>query len=593
MAIDRRQFLRSTVGGAGAVLLSHPAEKQDELTAEFALASADETTLLNPTDPFTSEVGQPGWRGRPTSNLVERARMTLEGALTQHIDDDGLPYFSYVVNYATGEVSVPAEHSRWDHISQTGRSVNAILCARDMTGDWRTGVENEHKIRKVMLSDFGDDGFNYDDTGVAMQHDQNRVLLGLTNWHEHTGGSEERKTLRSYGDKLVEAMVRTARKKGESWSMPGMFYSPAKGFWDDARTPGKHGRTIMPLVRYTKATGYEVALKLAERYANHVLGISDTFHFDRSGHFKGFGDEATHVHSVGATVSGLIMLGVELDRKELVETGRAIYEYGLKSISTDFGWMVESNPKTPTSRRNPKLRQTTCEGCCITDLIECAIYLARAGYPQYWGEAERYLRNHLFENQMTTVDWVKSQGTHDMQARMLGSFSARSSPNRLFDLYHPSGPIGCCNTANLRALHLAWKHGLERDGNKFYANLLFDRETDFAKLETGLPERGHLRVTIKADGDLYLRIPDWARHTVRYQPEATRDYASWVGPYQKIPGCKRGQKIVADFPLRRQRTEWLERLLGITYQTEWLGDTVVSISPPGNCFPLYERNYLL
>jgi hypothetical protein len=37
----------------------------------------------------------------------------------------------------------------------------------------------------------------------------------------------------------------------------------------------------------------------------------------------------------------------------------------------------------------------------------------------------------------------------------------------------------------------------------------------------------------------------------------------------------------------------LHSIMGITYRSEWLGDTVVSISPRGNCFPLYERTYLL
>jgi hypothetical protein len=554
-----------------------------------------EATLFDPTAPFTSSIGQPGWRGRVGMDLVERARLALTGTLTNHVRENGLPYFDVVINYATGKVSLPSKGTGWDHISQTGRSVNAILCARDMTGDWNTGVENEAKIRKVLLADFHEDGFNYSDDDTAMMHDQNRTLLALTNWFLHSEGEHDRRVARKYGDKLVAAFIRTARKQSDAWSMPGAYYSPQRGFYDLVRAPGNHGRTIMPLVYYARATGNSDALMLASHYANHVFNVSDSFRFDKLGNFRGFGDEAQHVHSTGATVSGLVLLGTELKQRDMVERGRAIYEYGLKAIGNNFGWIPESNPLTPSNRsKRPMLRQTTCEGCCITDYIEAAICLAQAGYGEYWAEAERYLRNHLMESQMTTADWVKSAGPVDMRPRILGGFSARSSPDRMFDLYHPSGPIGCCNAAGVRALHLAWKHGLEHRSDGVHVNLLFDRETSFAKVRTSLPARGEVTVTMKTGGDLYVRIPDWARHAVAFEPVTTATAASWQhGSFCRIADLQPSATVTLRFPLRQIQDEWLQPTMGISYRTEWLGDTVVAVHPPGNCFPLYERKYLL
>jgi hypothetical protein len=188
---------------------------------------------------------------------------------------------------------------------------------------------------------------------------------------------------------------------------------------------------------------------------------------------------------------------------------------------------------------------------------------------------------------------VKSKGPVDMQPRVLGSSSARSSPNRLFDLFHPSGPIGCCSEAMVRALHLAWKYALEETQGGVSANLLFDRDTPFARLETGLPSKGQVRVMMKRDGDLNIRVPEWARPTVSYQPPEIAASASWKGPFQRLPALKKGQTIEMTFPLLRSSREWKHAIMGITYRSEWLGDTVVSISPRGNCFPLYERTYLL
>lgn len=590
--LTRRRLLATAAGFTAAGLWAQERPRPGGI-AEFGPQRPGETQLLDPTAPYASSVGQPGWRGRAPDDLVARARLSLEGTLTNHVRENGVPYFDVVIDYATGEVELPSKGTTWDRTSQTGRSVNAILCARDMTRDWKTGVENEAKIRRVLLGDFRDDGFNYMENGVAMMHDQNRALLGLTNWYLHSEGERERERLRQYGDRLVAAFIRTAWKKGDAWGMQGMYYSPEKGFYDTARAPGTYGRTIMPLIAYARATGNRDALMLAERYASGVLHVSDSFRFDEAGNFKGFGDESPHVHSVGATVAGLVLLGTELGRRDLVERSRTLYEHGLKVIGNDFGWIPESNPDTPSNRARRMLRQTTCEGCCVTDYIESAIYLARAGYPEYWAEAERYVRNHLFESQMTNAAWVKSKGPADMAARVLGSSSARSSPNRLFDLFHSSGPIGCCNAALVRGLHLAWKHALEEAGDAVWVNLLFDRDTPFARVETGLPARGSVRVTLKRDADLYLRVPEWARAAISHRPVELAASASWKGPFQRFPGLKRGQTVDMSFPLLRSTREWPHKLVGITYRTEWLGDTVVSISPRGNCFPLYERTFLL
>ena len=590
--LTRRKLLAAAAGSTTARLWAQERPRPAGI-AEFGPQNPGEAQLLDPTAPYASSVGQPGWRGRAPDDLVARARLALEGTLTNHVRENGVPYFDVVINYANGEVSLPSTGTTWDRTSQTGRSVNAILCARDMTGDWKTGVENEAKIRRVLLADFRDDGFNYMENKVAMMHDQNRALLGLTNWYLHSEDERERNKLRQYGDRLVTAFIRTAWKKGDAWGMQGMYYSPEKGFYDTARAPGTYGRTIMPLIVYFRATGNRDALMLAERYASGVLQVSDSFRFDEAGNFKTFGDESPHVHSVGATVAGLVLLGTELGRRDLIERGRTLYEHGLKVIGNEFGWIPESNPDTPSNRARRMLRQTTCEGCCVTDYIESAIYLARAGYPEYWAEAERYVRNHLFESQITTASWVKSKGPVDMAARVLGSSSARSSPNRLFDLFHPSGPIGCCNAALVRALHLAWKHGLEEAGNAVWVNLLFDRDTPFARVESGLPRRGGIRVTLKRDADLYVRVPEWARAAISHQPVELAAAVAWKGPFQRFPGLKRGQTVDMSFPLLRSTREWPHKLLGITYKTEWLGDTVVSISPRGNCFPLYERTFLL
>ena len=47
------------------------------------------------------------------------------------------------------------------------------------------------------------------------------------------------------------------------------------------------------------------------------------------------------------------------------------------------------------------------ELCEVADMIAIAIRLSEAGAGDYWDDADRWIRNHFFENQMLSADWAK------------------------------------------------------------------------------------------------------------------------------------------------------------------------------------------
>jgi hypothetical protein len=107
------------------------------------------------------------------------------------------------------------------------------------------------------------------------------------------------------------------------------------------------------------------------------------------------------------------------------------------------------------------------------DAIGCAIALAEAGYTEYWQVAERFLRNHLVESQLTDTSWIHQLETKERDIprrktfyrvgdRLRGAFAGYAAPN---DFVY-SGVKGrghimdvqtCCVASGARGLYYGWR----------------------------------------------------------------------------------------------------------------------------------------
>jgi len=58
--------------------------------------------------------------------------------------------------------------------------------------------------------------------------------------------------------------------------------------------------------------------------------------------------------------------------------------------------------------------------------------------------------------------------------------------------------------------------------------------------------------------------------------------------FAELANVSAGSTIVCRFPVRKFTTQ--EEVLGTQYTADWVGDTVVGISPAGSRVPLYRRN---
>ncbi len=277
----------------------------------------------------------------------------------------------------------------------------------------------------------------------------------------------------------------------------------------------------------------------------------------------------------------------------MVRWAQAVYRFAC-TIGTRFGWFPEF------------VGQHACETCGITDMIDVAIQLARSGRHEYWGDAERFGRNHLVESQFIDAAWerqvpkrtsseaadfiaacpppqLKREGVRDV---LPGAFSGGSAPNSVVDTRRGHWWMGCCNAHGVHGLFLLWHHAVRATRTAVRVNMLFDRSTPWADVRSHIPTEGTVEVVMRQGGSLSVRTPDDVASD-EVAVEAPGRW-SWNDGYVHVGGLAPGQVVTVRFPLREHDEN--VGVLEDEYLVSWRGDTVMAIDPPGRVGPLYRRH---
>lgn len=464
----------------------------------------------------------------------------------------------------------------WGYGDVTGRMVDAFVLARQALGEDEAPPE-EQRTRAFLLSLFdARDGLSYRPKPLPMAHlfDQSSVLFGMVSWLLESASSKVAEHL----ERLVNGLWSIAAKEGDYCFYPLEAHAP--GGWNrdylvpigldpfSAADPcHEGGRQILPLVKYHELVGSANALSLARglaRYLMHHAGV-----FEEDGSYRERRTRvAGHVHSRLAAACGVLRLGVALGEQNLVDWARQVFDWTLQNLCTTFGWVPESAHRF----------ERGSEGCAIADAIEIAINLATAGFHSYWNVVERFARNHLLEDQHPAS----------------GGFSCHSMPNDY--CWNNNGVMeeevsGCCSPAGVRALFLVQDHIVSRKGDRVAVNLALNRITPRVEVRSLLPHQGEVRVKVRDASVLAVRIPDWvekSRTEVLANGKLAR--SSWEGCFAVLSGLRKGDTVVVRYPVRRLRLT--DSVFGRSFEASWRGDTVIGISPPGDCHPLYRREEL-
>ncbi len=322
------------------------------------------------------------------------------------------------------------------------------------------------------------------------------------------------------------------------------------------------------------------AIDLARRFAD--VNIAKTFTPE------GTLTEAagTHLHSTVGTVTSILDLGLTTGEKRYLDIGRKLYDVGLATWRTSWGWAKESRRHSPGRG----------EANNIGDYIEAALALAAGGWPEYYRDADVFIRNALLASQVLNTDWIVQADKPDtanevysrIRRRAYGAF-AFTTPNG-YHSYNTDLMDGA-----LRALCRAQSQIIRARGNRLVVNLLFGTDTPHVRVRSRLPVEGRVEVCTRRPCFLALRLSDAvARETVRVNvggrsiPPKTREGLVLLGPLEAETQAR------MTFDLPRRRTQEKAPGWAPEFVVDWRGDTVVGMQPaqgPIRLFPPIPRSH--
>ena len=281
-----------------------------------------------------------------------------------------------------------------------------------------------------------------------------------------------------------------------------------------------------------------------------------------------------HVHSYMGALLGLLEYGMQSNDTAALEFVRAGYEYwktyGLSAIGL-FG-----------------------ETCAVGEMTYLAVMLSRLGVGDYWDDADRYVRNHLAEVQVTPEKLAQFKGK---LSHMDDLPPWASGPNRdnygvgldvtdvndprhvlnralgtfLSDASHPihvhagqqTGVI-CCTGNAMQGLYYAWEGIVTGRDGLVSVNLPLNRASQWLDVDSFLPYEGKVELHIKTAGAVDFRVPDYVDPaTLTVKRNGSPMPFAWVGNRILLTGLAGGDVITIEFDLKN-RTE--------TYTLKWMQD---------------------
>lgn len=531
-------------------------------------------------------------------DLIEVAKLG-ENYITSMVDEkmDYLPYWYVQIN----ENPAYARHVRVDDAELVASWYEAIVCTRKILGDKQSPKAKavEDGFLRHLKKSWGEHGFRFNEpypwSNITHSsfHELGWVLAGL---NRAIGENPDDKELTMRAEALIDGLldVAYARKTKTFWNgdydfdedifeFPSDLYIKGEGFVPE-RVTGRGEASIrnsvllQPLVIYYEKHGYEPALKLAKGIANFTLGLSRYFNY--KGEFFG------HVHSTLWFAMGLTRLGRILNDNFYIEKAYSIYSY-VKSLSSEYGWVPEYAQWFPMS-------ESHCETCCIRDMIECALELIDAGYDE-WDVVDKYTRNQLSEQQVKDGSFISVDNTRenefdrtytDIDKRVVGGWSGGGEANSISVTKFRS-IAGCCVGTAPQALYAVWKRIAVRDGGKLFVNLPIEMENSNAKVEIGYPNNGFVKVSVKSDCDVYIRVYDYMGTAIEVLKNGKNMPLVYSEGCVLVAEAKTGDMVEIRHALETRMH--IETVQEKEYHVYWRASDVIKIEPEGDHVRLYQR----
>ncbi len=432
---------------------------------------------------------------------------------------------------------------------------------------------------------------------VAAMHNCREVVLGLLALWNWRNDARAERALRRFCRSIFKVIGAGARFPGESLGPDG-WTTAFSGIL--APPPASTGRLIRPLVQYYRQSADEIALELARRFA--VDNLDMAFKADGS-----IADAAgTHMHSITGTITGLIEYGILAEDATIIEGARRAYDVGMRPFRSSYGWVKEfrwapwlAEPLQAAGYAGFDINRGEANN--TGDLIEAALLLAKAGYPDYYEDADRMLRNHLLASQVVDTSWVQEASGHedddearygDVARRARGGFcfggtkSLISYPDEAYQVN--ADLVG----GALQSICESWEAIASVDDKTVRFDLLFSKEDSAYSLTCPPPGPEPIALRLRQAASVQLRIPSWAQPAgvtlqISEMPKASAEDLISDG-YLRLSPLAPDTVVKVWLPSRRETVA--EVVGGERCEIDWHNDTVVGINPPARFQPLYGND---
>ena len=538
-----------------------------------------------------------------TLDLAEMARETIN-CLTRLIAPKEYDYWVY--HLLNMEVNPPVFEfgaAQW----KNPFFAECIILMRAMCGS-NENLQEDRKLIGPIVWNTGIDGLTYQNVRWGFQvlgtpyegkphadiNNQGTQLRALAAWYQHSGNP----LWKQLALKKIDHMLSLSVPDGDAF-----YFRMTRGYhpWYVERGKGRvlamgdgeavanrmiassAGYTVQFLPRAASLwyvlTGHEPALELARGHAHYLMRT------------EGFYDPKTlsfpiikHGHTTVFTYCMVSMAtyGVATRDPEILKwVARGLDEY--------MAWRDPDKTGIVLARQMSE----------VGELLQVMLLLSRSGYGDYWETADRLIRNTIAPTLIThaDIDRLKRQPVTMAGDPATTKTFYSADLKKAVPLNKPL-PLGMAQPADAAdrcrggwfvtlerrshsdshsqgddnghlplALYLAWDSIVENLGDTLKVNLLMNRASPWADIDSYLPYEGKVVIRMKTDKRCVLvRIPKWANwHRVACMiptpssaalPSAQPFHWSdrYFG-YISIDNVHKGQTLIVTFPIARLEIE--------------------------------------
>lgn len=558
-----------------------------------------------------------------TLDLRKNARLSLNFLKgTMDMNQEGIPYFTtYFGNNTTA-----LAHKMYDLDEDPGRWLYGFFSARQISGSLE-GMAHEKMLKDYLISRMiHNDGLVYlpkysllcsvSGTDSAWMWGNRSAFMGLLCLYM----VKEDPEIKMHLERAINTLYKLAIPGDVGYFLNQDYYTH-DGKIDPAKVPvvGQNmGGWITPLIKYYQWTGNKKAFELANGFTDfivkhHGASLSD---MNAASYGVAEGDfdlknkvssqknkvlKISNTHGALFTIGGILRVAEISHNKEHIAWAKNLLDYTIQHLATSFGWI----PEHEDDRMLGTSHTQSSEGCSVADLVNCCIYLARNGYPEYWNQVERYTRNYLEEAQLKNTNWMPAasfkreddvhESYQDVPQRVQGSYVGWGDPN---DFVNPNARAknsiqNCCGPHGAWATYLVWHNIVTKKKQGIFINLLLNKRTPWCEVLSYHPYTGRVEVDMYVNSNVHLIVPDWVKKSeVILKVNGAAITPSWEGPYLVLKNQKRGDKLVVDYPMRITTLSDTIPGKGV-FKTSWKGNTVTGINPAGKIVPLFQRKNML